>query len=109
MKKLISILSVSLALVAFANSANAQSSATTISNSKGATATDIKAAQVKEVNTSTATSVKTAVRPEDKKQTQLDQIKQYETKIEANRNNPKFDVKAAEAELARLKQDAGVK
>jgi len=108
MKKIFTILSVSLALVVFANSANAQSS-TTISTSKEATATDLKSAQTKEVKTSTNTATKTAVTEAAKKQGLLDQIKQYETKIEANRNNPKFDLKAAEEELARLKQDAGVK
>lgn len=110
MKKIITILGVSAAAVLFTTTANAQS-ATTISNSKGtATATDLKSTQSdKQVTTSTNTATKTAVTAEEKKQAELNSIKEYERKIEANRNNPKFDIKAAEEELARLKQNAGVK
>lgn len=108
MKKFITILGVSAAAVLFTTTANAQA---TISNSKGtATATDVKSTQTdKQVTTTTNTATKTAVTAEEKKQAELNSIKEYERKIEANRNNPKFDLKAAEEELARLKQNAGVK
>lgn len=107
MKKLITIFCVSAAAVLFSTSVNAQTTTTT---AKPATATDLKSAQTsKQVNASTNTATKTAVTAEEKKQAELNTIKEYERKIEANRNNPKFDVKAAEEELARLKQNAGVK
>jgi hypothetical protein len=108
MKKFITILGVSAAAVLFTTTANAQA---TISNSKGtATATDLKSTQTnKQVTTSTSTATKATVTAEEKKQAELNSIKEYEQKIEANRNNPKFDIKAAEAELARLRENAGVK
>lgn len=111
MKKLITIFCVSAAAVLFSTSVNAQTTTTT---AKPATATDLKSAQTSKqvnasTNTSTNTATKTAVTAEEKKQAELNTIKEYERKIEANRNNPKFDLKAAEEELARLKQNAGVK
>ncbi len=110
MKKFITILGVSAAAVLFTTTANAQS-ATTITNSKGtATAKDLKSTQsTKEVTTSPNTATKATTTAAEKQQAELNAIKEYERKIEANRNNPRFDVKAAEEELARLKANAGVK
>ncbi len=116
MKKLFTILTASLALVVFANSANAQSAATTsetkaasVGEAKPAT-TDLKSAQPqKEVKASAVTATKAATTTEQKQESLNKQIADYERKIEANRNNPNFDLKGAEAELARLKEGAGVK
>jgi len=120
MKKIFTILSVSLAFVVFANTANAQTATsakenqTSVTNNKGATATDLKSQQqTKEVSKETQVSsnkaTKTAVSAEDNKQNVNKQIEEYQTKIDANRNNPNFDLKSAEAELARLKSEAGIK
>ena len=109
MKKFITVLGISVAAIAFATTANAQT-ATTISTSKPATATDLKSTQsTKAVSTSSNAATKTATTAAEKQQAELNAIKEYERKIEANRNNPKFDLKAAEEELARLKANAGVK
>ena len=117
MKKIITILSVSIAAVVYVNTANAQTATsvkeaqkTSVTNSKTSTATDIKSAQTpQQVRVSSNTATKTGTTVAEKNQADLNAIKEYETKIEANRNNPKFDIKAAEAELARLKANAGVK
>lgn len=117
MKKFITILSVTLAAVVYVNTATAQTGTsvkeaqkTSVSNSKTSTATDVKTATTpQQVRTSPNTATKTGTTVAAKNQSDLDAIKAYETKIEANRNNPKFDLKAAEAELARLKANAGVK
>lgn len=109
MKKAFAILTVSFALVVFTTSANAQS-ATSISTAKPATASDAKTSPTtKEVKASANTATKVEVTAEEKRQVQLDKINEYEKKIEANRNNPRFDVKAAEAELARMKKELEVK
>jgi hypothetical protein len=109
-KKFIILLTATIAAIAFTNTADAQT--TSITNSKSATATSVKTTQPsKEVKVSSnaPTATKTAATPERKQQAHQNQIAEYERKIEANRNNPNFDIKAAESELERLKQSAGVK
>ena len=111
MKKITTFLVASAAVFAFATTANAQSAATTTTKPR-----DVKSASVqskedkketaKESKVSSNTETKTAVKAE---QTPQSQIAELERKIEANRNNPRFDVKGAEEELARLKAAAGTK
>lgn len=107
MKKIFTILSLAFAFAVVSNTANAQSATATTKESKVAPsnqkATDLKS----ETEGKSATRV--AAPAEDKNAMVQKQISDYERKIEANRNNPNFDLKAAEAELARMKKEAGLK
>jgi len=113
MKKIYT-LSVMAIAMACAGSAYAQSAAELDQKSKAQSPANNAPAQTVVVRTSTqAKSAQVAAKPvraEDKKmQAAREEVAAYEAKINANRNNPNFDVKAAEAELQRLKVENGIK
>ncbi len=113
MKKIYTFSAVAIGLM-FAQNVSAQSSATLEEKTKAQTAPNNAPAQTVIVPATTqakSPQVTTAVRrPEDKKlQAAKEEIAAYEAKINANRNKPGFDVKAAEAELRQLKDNYGIK
>lgn len=113
MKKIYTFSIVAIALM-FAQSATAQSSASEEAKAKAQTAPNNAPATTIAVQSTTqakSTQVASvAARPEDKKmQAAKLEIAELENKINANRNTPGFDVKAAESELRQLKDSYGIK
>lgn len=124
MKKLLTILSVSLAFVAFTTTASAQGAATkesakpSFTNNKAETVSDLKSqenekAAAKKEAVAKKETPENAAKREQKQQANAAEmnkkIETYERKIEARKNDPNFDLKAAEAELARMKKEAAGK
>lgn len=113
MKKIYTLSVVAIAFM-FAQTVSAQSSATIEEKEKAQIAPNNAPAQTVVIPATTqAKSAQVAPatnRPEDKKmQAAREEVAAYEAKINANRNNPAFDVKAAEAELRQIKQNYGIK
>lgn len=116
MKKILTLLTLTLVLT-YAGNAFAQS-ATTTAEEKAALQTAPDNSPATQVAVPVTVERKSTLAPQQARpvQTTTDknahvrqEIAAFENKINANRNNPDFDVKAAEAELQRMKQAAGVK
>lgn len=117
MKKIYTLSIVALAFM-FATNANAQSSSveektkaqTAPNNAPAQTVVVSTTTQQKSAQISSASNKTAVVSAHDKKmQAGREEVAALENKINANRNTPGFDVKAAEAELRQLKDSYGIK
>lgn len=108
MKKTLTILAASVAMVCTASVVNAQS---TFTNQEGKAKKETVSpkekanAQAKPVSS----EEKSQMMAEKQKAEQMKKIEHMEAKIKANENNPNVDLTEARKELARMKKEAGVK